>query len=101
MSATSAKPEVLTEDEFVKRYCARQQSTPEELRATLQAQREKFDPDGWMLLECVVLDSSRIGSYTIMPYGPRNSCTTPPTTPVSPRGLASDLSVVVALLLNH
>jgi hypothetical protein len=94
------KPEVLTFEEFAKRYCARQESTEEELRETLQAQRDKFNPTGWMLLECQVLDSSRLGSYTVLPYGPANTFKEPITRPVSPRGLASDISIVVALLLN-
>ena len=34
----------------------------------------------------------------ILPYGPRNTYKEPPTKPISPRGLASDMSVVVALL---
>lgn len=94
------KPEVLTFDEFAKRYCERQQSTREELRETLLAQAHKFNPIGWMLLECKVLDSSRLGSYTILPYGPNNTFKEPVKRPVSPRGLGSDISVVVALLLN-
>jgi hypothetical protein len=101
MSEKPDKPEILTADEFVKRYCERQDVTPEDFRDTLVKQREKFDPDGWMLLECIVLDSSYLGSYTVLPYGPANTFKEPITRPVSPRGLASDISVVVALLLNH
>lgn len=96
----ATEPEVLTFDEFAKRYCARQESTRGELLDTLRAQRQKFNPTGWMLLECQVLDSSRLGSYTILPYGPNNTFKEPVSRPVSPRGLASDISVVVALLLN-
>lgn len=94
-------PDVLTFDEFAKRYCERQDSTREQLLNTLQSHRQRFNPTGWMLLECQVLDSSRLGSYTILPYGPHNTFKEPLTRPVSPRGLASDISVVVALLLNN
>lgn len=93
-------PDVLTFDEFAKRYCARQDSTRGQLLNTLQSHRQRFNPTGWMLLECQVLDSSRLGSYTILPYGPHNTFKEPLTRPISPRGLASDISVVVALLLN-
>lgn len=96
----ATEPEVLTFDEFAKRYCARQEKTREELLDTLRAQRQKFNPTGWMLLECQVLDSSRLGAYTILPYGPNNTFKEPLTRPYSPHGLTSDISVVVALFLN-
>jgi hypothetical protein len=54
-----------------------------------------------MLLECVDLSSSRLGSYVILPYGPRNTYKEPPTKPISPRGLASDMSIVVAILKSE
>lgn len=95
------EPQVLTFDEFAKRYCERQKCTPDELRAKLQDQCERFDPDGWMLLECIVLDSSRCGEYTIYPYGPSNTYKEPIKGHISPRGLTSDISTVVAVLLNH
>jgi hypothetical protein len=90
--------ETLTFDEFARRYCERQVSTPEELKGTLTLQREKFSPTGWMLLECQMMDSSRMGSLTILPFGPNNTFKAVPDHPLSPRGLASDMSVVVALL---
>jgi len=90
--------EKLTFDAFAARYCERQESTPEQLKATLKAQKEKFKPTGWMLLECQMMDSSRMGSLTIFPYGPNNTYKEPPDRPISPRGLASDMSTVVALL---
>ena len=83
---------------FAARYCERQDSTPDKLRETLQAQQERYHPEGWLLLECQDFDSSRFGSLTILPYGPQNTFTVPPDTPISPRGLASDMSVVVAIL---
>jgi hypothetical protein len=86
-----------TQSELIRRYCERQESTPETLQATLNTQRERFSPDGHMLLECQMLDSSRLGSLVILPFGPNNTFKTPPTHPVSPRGLASDMSVVVAV----
>lgn len=95
------EPEILTFDEFARRYCERQESTKEELRETLLAQVHKFNPTGWMLLECQVLDSSLLGKYTILAYGPNNTFKEPLTRPYSPKGLTSDISVVVALLLNN
>lgn len=84
--------------DFAGRYCGRQQSTPDKLLRILREQKKKYQPVGWMLLECQVMDSSRMGSLTILPYGPNNSLKSPPAQPFSPRGLASDTSVVIALL---
>lgn len=90
--------ETLTFDAFAARYCERQEQTPAGLRDVLTAQATRFQPVGWMMLECQVFDSSRLGSLVIVPYGPNNTWKEPPTHPVSPRGLASDMSVVVAVL---
>lgn len=91
-------PEELGFDEFARRYCERQVNTPEGLKAILMEQQERYRPDGWMLLECQQFDSSWFGSYTIVPYGPNNTLKTVPDHPLSPRGLASDMSVVSAVL---
>lgn len=79
-------------------YCCHQDQIPERLRVTLEEQRQKFSPDGWMLLQCVDMCSSYLGSYTLLPYGPNNSYKSVPEHPISPRGLASDMSTVVAIL---
>ena len=93
-----AKPESLSFADFAARYCARQVQTPDGLRAVLREQRERYSPEGWVLLECQMLDGSRCGEYTVVAYGPQNTWKAPPTGPVSPRVLASDMSVVVATL---
>lgn len=85
-------------NEFARRYCERQTSTPPELKAVLLRQRELYAPEGWMLLECQQFDSSRFASYTILPYGPNNTFKEVPDHPISPRGLASDMSVVTAVM---
>lgn len=84
--------------DFAARYCERQEQTIAGLREILKAQIERFKPDGFMLLECQMMDSSLLGSLTILPYGPNNTYKAVATHPISPRGLASDMSVVVALL---
>jgi hypothetical protein len=84
--------------EFAKLYCDTQQQTPEELRKILKLQNDRYTPDGWMILECQQLDSSLMGNRVILPYGPNNTYKTIPDHPVSPRGLASDMSVVIATL---
>jgi hypothetical protein len=89
---------VMSWEVFSGRYCERQACAPEILLATLQGQRERFQPTGWILLECQVMDSSRFAELVIWPYGPNNSLTEIPTRPFSPRGLASDMSVVVGVL---
>ena len=62
---------------------------------------EKFNPYGWMLLECHMLDSSYLGQRTMLPFGPDNTYKAIPTHPVSPRGLASDMSVVLGVHLRY
>ena len=88
----------LTFKEFAKRYCERQEQTPEGLKKVLKDQIKRFNPDGFMLLEAQLMDSSWFGQLTILPYGPNNSFKTIPDHPISPRGLASDTSIVVATL---
>ncbi len=89
----------MTFDQFAAEYCKRQDQTPAGLRAILKDQKNRYKPDGWMLLECQMLDSSKIGQYTVLPYGPDNTFKRIPDHPVSPRGLASDMSVVVAFMV--
>lgn len=90
--------ETLDFKEFARRYCERQVQTPEGLYEILQAQKVRYNPDGFMLLQCEMMDSHLLGSLTILPYGPNNTYKTVPDHPLSPRGLCSDMSVVVALL---
>jgi len=84
--------------EFAKRYCERQESTPDELAEVLRHRRRLFSPTGFVLLECQDFASSRLGSYTIQPYGGLATLREIPDRPISPRGLASDMSVVVAVI---
>lgn len=84
--------------DFAAKYCERQEQTPEGLRTIFNRQTELYHPDGWMLLECHMLDSSRIGSLTILPFGGTATYKEVPDRPISPRGLASDMSVVIAVL---
>lgn len=83
---------------FAARYCLRQEQTPAGLREVLREKILEYSPEGFFMLECVLLDSSRAGELVILPYGPNNTFKAVPTGPVSPRGLASDMSVVVATL---
>jgi hypothetical protein len=85
-------------EEFVSRYCAKQKQTPIGLINRLKEQKAKWNPEGWMLLECAMLDSVRFGQLCILPYGPNNSLKTVPDHPFSPRGLASDQSIVIGVL---
>lgn len=89
----------LTWQELSERYCARQLQTFEGLQRTLLDQLEKFQCEGWMLLECQDMCSSMLGSLTLLPYGPNNTYKAPPNHPISPRGLASDMSTVEGILL--
>lgn len=88
----------MTFAEMAQAYCATQVSEPEELHQVLTVQRERYQPTGWILLQCVQLDSSYLGQHTILPYGGTATHQSIPNHPVSPRGLASDMSVVVGVL---
>lgn len=90
--------ETITFNELATRYCERQDSTPEQLLEVLRGQKQRYNPDGWFMLQCEMMDSSRMGELTILPYGPNNTFKTIPNHPVSPRGLASDMSCVVATM---
>lgn len=89
---------ILTLDELVTAYCERQECEPEELKIRLEQQRNSYQPNGWILLECQVMDSSKLGTLTILPYGRNNTLKEVPEHPISPRGLASDTSVVIGVM---
>lgn len=80
--------------EMVRLYCETQEAEPMDVMLKLQLQRETYRPTGFMLLRCVMLDSSYLGTRVIVPYGPNNTFKEPPDHPISPRGLASDMSTV-------
>ena len=88
-------------DEFATRYCDKQESTQAELLQRLHEINRKYVPQGFFMLECVQMDSSYLGQLVILPYGGKSTHPYPPTTPVSPRGLASDMSTVCAVLPLH
>jgi len=85
-------------EEFARLYCSSQLSDPEELLAVLREKSEIYQPDGWVLLRCIVLDSSRLGERVILPYGGAATLKSVPNGPISPRGLTSDTSEVEAVL---
>ncbi len=86
-------------EQFAARYCELQVQTPEGLREVLLAQKVRYQPHGWVLMECQDLSSSYMGNLVILPFGPNNSLREVPTRPLSPRGLASDMSMAVAVLM--
>lgn len=90
---------VLPFTEFAELYCKSQENTPAQLFETLQQLRARYNPVGFVLLRCIVLDSSRLGERVIVPYGPNNTWKEIPDRPVSPRGLCSDISEVEAVCL--
>ena len=89
--------EEITQDKLIRRYCEKQEQTHLGLLQILEAQADKCKPEGFMLLECQMMDGFRFGELVILPFGPNNTFKKPPTHPISPRGLASDMSVVVAV----
>jgi hypothetical protein len=84
--------------EFARRYCERHVNSPTRLAETLREKNAAFKPTGWLLLECQDFASSRFGHYAILPYGGNATLQEIPDRPISPRGCASDISVVVAVI---
>ena len=87
----------VTLEEMVGLYCETQESTEAELLARLQEiHRSKGDGlHGFVLFQCVMLDSSKLGNRVIMPWGP--GCGTYKTLPspgtiLMPDGLPSSSS---------
>lgn len=50
---------------------------------------KRYHPDGFMLLECQLLDSSKAGLRWCLPFGPRNTHKVPCEHPFSIDGTAS------------
>ena len=90
----------MTWADFSARYCKTQEQTPEGLLAMLRAQKERYQPLGFFLAECGMMDSSRFMSVVILPYGPNNTFKEAPPADkyFSPRGLASDQSCNIGIL---
>lgn len=93
----SKQVETVSQEELVRRYCARQDATPEQVVERLVAIGKARMVSGWMLAECHQLDSSSMGTLTLVPWGPGCTFKEIPTHPFSPKGLASDMAVVVAV----
>lgn len=91
----------LDREAFIAKYAKNDPAVMAEVRIELQRLEEAFKPAGWVMLECQLLDSSGRGQLSIMTFGPHNTWKTIPEGPVSPRGAASDTSVVVAVCLRE
>ena len=78
---------------------ALRQKSVEELAKRLTKVKKTFHPDGFFVGRCIMLDSGLVGQSTILPYGGGSTHKTVPTAPYSPRGLASDMSEVVGVIL--
>ena len=85
-------------DEFADLYCDTQEQTPEGLRDVMQSVAHVFQPDGFLIAECGLLDSSYFGQRVVLPFGGGATLPEPPKGPFSPRGLASDQSLVLATI---
>ena len=90
--------DVIDFDAFAEKYCERMLNDKETLYGIFLKHVEKYQPQGWAMLECQNMSSSRMGDLSIVPFGPNNTWKQPPDKPVSPRGLSSDMSVTVAVL---
>lgn len=78
--------------EFAALYCESQVQTPPELAKVLHRQKQLLNPDGWFIARCIMLDSSRLGTRVILPFGGNATHSVVPEGTFSPRGLASDIS---------
>jgi hypothetical protein len=70
----------------------------QDLRSTLAMSIQAWNPHGWFIHECKLMDSTHMGERTVVVYGDRCTIKAPPVQPFSLRGLASDTGVVVAIL---
>lgn len=92
--------ELLNRESLIARYAAGSNVPAESVAERLWQQEMDYQPDGWMLLQCAYLSgAAHAGELSILPYGPKNTYKEIPETPISPRGLASDMSVVIAVCL--
>lgn len=91
------QPEKIGYCELLRRYLVTQEGTDESLKAQLDKVEDLFDPDGLMLVQAQIMGSSWYGQHVILPYGPQCTYKQVPDHPITPRGLASDTSVVVAV----
>ena len=84
-----------TEYQFLEKFLERAENatTYERLASQLYKVEEKFKPDGFFMSECEMLDSTWMGTRTILPFGGDSTFKEVPKQPFSPRGLASDISV--------
>ena len=85
--------------EFAVMFGYETQWEQDELKLKLQIVKRNYAPEGFFLMECHMMDSSSLGRRTILPYGGASTCETVPDHPMSPKGLASDMSVVIATML--
>lgn len=69
------------------------------LHAVLKAQAERYMPDGWLIAQNMMFDSSGAGEKVILPFGGSATLQSVPDKPFSPRGAASDMSEVIGVLL--
>jgi len=93
-------PVVVSKGELVSRYCETQDADARETNARMREIASGREVEGWMLLQGADMSSSYLGQQVILPWGPGCTFKEVPQHPVSPRGLASDMSVVVATALD-
>lgn len=84
-------------NELVRRYCETQDCEPPQVLERLKEIRRLFEPDGFFLAQAQDMSSSFFGTHVIIPYGGKSTFAAPPTGVFTPRGLASDSSVVTAV----
>jgi hypothetical protein len=72
------------------------------LKEKLDGTIKRFDPEGWFVCECQLLDSSYAGKRYTLPYGGNSTHLAPPSVPFSPSGQrAADTAVVIATLTRE
>lgn len=84
--------------EFAQLYCERNDSTEEELIEALRVNTGTYQPMFFALMECQMLGSHQLGQRTIVPVGGAATWQNLPDKPVSLRGLASDMSSMIAFI---
>lgn len=90
--------EKMTWKQFSSRYCDNTGHGTEWLIEILREQVRKYNPTGFFMAEAQVMDSTWFGQRVILPFGKYNTFKEIPDHPFSPRGLASDTSVVIGYI---
>ncbi len=92
-------PKLVTKRQLVEEYVKTQVGTVDSILAHLTRMEEQIEPEGFVLLRNVVMDSAKLGDQMILAYGPDCTYKSLPDTLVLTNGLPSSTSKPVLYCL--